>query len=217
VFELVPEAIILEDDCLPDPTFFRFCQEMLEKYRDDERIGMISGDNFQLGRRRGDASYYFSRYSHIWGWASWRRAWRHYDVNANVWPEMRDHNWLDEITESSSERKFWTKIFQAVFDQKIDTWDYQWVLASWSQGMLSVIPNVNLISNIGFGTDATHTHGVSAYANVPCGSMSFPIQNPKIILRHSVADAFSSRRMFSNSISMSLEKISALIFKKLGI
>src|SRR5512139_3287315 len=85
VFEQVPEAIILEDDCLPHPTFFRFCEELLERYRDDERIGMISGDNFQLGQKRTDASYYFSRYNHIWGWASWRRAWRHYDREASAW------------------------------------------------------------------------------------------------------------------------------------
>jgi hypothetical protein len=95
VFEQVEEAIILEGDCLPHPTFFRFCEELLETYRDDERIGMISGDNFQFGRKRGDASYYFSRYNHIWGWASWRRAWQHYDRNMAIWPKFRDDHWLN--------------------------------------------------------------------------------------------------------------------------
>lgn len=212
VFEQVPEAIILEDDCLPDPTFFRYCQELLEHYRDDERIAMISGDNFQFGRKRGEASYYFSRYNHIWGWASWRRAWRYYDRNAGIWPELRDHAWLDVLIKTAGEKKFWAKIFQAVYEGKIDTWDYQWALASWSQGMVSIIPSVNLISNIGFGAEATHTHGVSIYADLPVKSLSFPLRHPKVILPHAEADAFTARGMFSASIYRRIvQKMKALL------
>ena len=92
------EAIILEDDCVPNPTFFRFCQEMLDRYRHDQRIGMISGDNFQFGRRRNDDSYYFSKYVHVWGWASWRDRWvGSYDVTMARWPRIRDEGWLVDI------------------------------------------------------------------------------------------------------------------------
>ena len=98
VFEHVEEAIILEDDCLPHPTFFRFCQEMLERYRNDDRIGMISGDNFQFGRPVGQDSYYFSKYVHVWGWASWRDRWRNsYDVHMGLWPQVRDQKRLDDL------------------------------------------------------------------------------------------------------------------------
>lgn len=108
VFEQVPEAIILEDDCLPDPSFFRFCEEMLEKYRDDQRIGMISGDNLQFGRRRNNDSYYFSRYVHIWGWASWRDKWQSsYDVRMKKWPEVRDGNWLVDMVRNKKEASVW--------------------------------------------------------------------------------------------------------------
>ena len=87
IFEQVEEAIILEDDCLPDPSFFRFCDEMLERYRDNERVGMVSGGNLQFGRHRGTGSYYFSKYTHIWGWASWRRAWKR--TSASEHPSVR--------------------------------------------------------------------------------------------------------------------------------
>jgi len=88
VFEQVAEAIILKDDCVPHPTFFRFCEELLEKYREDERVMHISGSNFQPGYTRGPFSYYFSRFNPIWGWASWRRAWQHYDLNMKLWAEL---------------------------------------------------------------------------------------------------------------------------------
>lgn len=213
VFEQVPEAIILEDDCLPHPTFFRFCEELLERYRDDERIAMISGGNFQFGRKRGDASYYFSRYNHIWGWASWGRAWQHYDRDAAIWPEFRDNGCLEVLIKDPGERKFWAKIFQSVYEGRIDTWDYQWGLATWAHGMVSVIPSVNQISNIGFGVDATHTHGASIYAALPVEPLRFPLCHPKVILPHAEADAFTACGMFSNSLyRRGLQKLKALIF-----
>jgi len=212
IFEQVPEAIILEDDCLPHSSFFRFCEELLEKYRHDERIGMISGDNFQFGQYRGDGSYYFSRYHHIWGWASWRRAWSHYDREASAWPLIRDGRALDSLLQNASERRYWSHIFDAVNKGLIDTWDYQWTLSSWAQGMCSVMPNVNLISNIGFGADATHTLGASVYADLPVQPMTFPLKHPTLFLPDTEADAYTSRNMFSNSLRRRvLQKIRALI------
>jgi len=215
-FENEEMGIILEDDCLPSQSFFWFCEELLQFYRDDERIAMISGDNFQFGRKRGDASYYFSRYLHIWGWASWRRSWQHYDRNADVWPEIRDHRWIDVLITTASERKFWAEKFQLVYEKKIDTWDYQWVLSCWSQGMLSIIPSVNLISNIGFGLDATHTHGVSVYADMSVDSIDFPLIHPDVILPNKEADRFTSKGMFtSNLFRRIISKIKASILSKL--
>lgn len=199
IFEQVEEAIILEDDCLPHPTFFRYCEELLERYRDDERIGMISGDNFQFGKMRTENSYYFSKYTHIWGWASWRRAWKNYNVKAFAWPEIRDGGWLKNIVHNSTEEIYWSNIFQSVHDGKIDTWDYQWTLALWAQGMVSVMPCCNLISNIGFGSDATHTHGESIYSEIPVNEMIFPIRHPTIFLPCLDADIYTGKRMFSTS------------------
>ena len=98
VFDTVEEAIIMEDDCLPHPTFFRFAEELLDRYRDDRRMMSISGQNVQFGRKRTDYSYYFSRYTHCWSWASWRRAWQHYDLDMKLWPEIRDGNFLAGCT-----------------------------------------------------------------------------------------------------------------------
>ena len=196
VFEQVEEAIILEDDCLPHPTFFRFCEELLERYRDNERVMAISGDNFQWGRKRTDYSYYFSRYNHIWGWASWRRAWRLYDLEMKIWPEVRDGNWLKDILQDSDAVNYWTKIFQGVYEG-FNTWDYPWTFACWIHNGLTILPKVNLVSNIGFGAEATHTKSVSKFANMPTEEMSFPLQHPPFMIRDSQADEITETTIFS--------------------
>lgn len=197
VFEQVEEAIFLEDDCLPDPSFFHFCEEMLARYRHDQRIGMISGDNFQFGRRYGDDSYYFSKYVHIWGWATWRDRWRgSYDVNMARWPIVRDNGRLQDLVVDGDEADYWAAIFERVYQGAIDTWDYQWVFANWVEGRLSVLPSVNLISNIGFGVDATHTTSVSPLANLPTEAMQFPLVHPGLRVRNGSADGFSDRVCF---------------------
>lgn len=201
VFEQVEEAIILEDDCLPDITFFRFCQEMLERYRNDQRIGMISGDNFQFGRRYGDDSYYFSKYVHIWGWATWRDRWvGSYDVGMAKWPRVRDEGTIADIVGDVHEAVYWGKIFERVHRGAIDTWDYQWVFANWVNGRSSVVPAVNLISNIGFGVNATHTTGVSELENLPITPIKFPLIHPIGVYRCLRADRFSAKKCFKASL-----------------
>jgi hypothetical protein len=206
-------GIILEDDCLPDHSFFRFCEEMLHKYSDDERIGMISGDNFQFGSNQVKESYYFSRYPHIWGWATWKRAWEKYDVDIKNWPEFKK-NHLRSLNFPKRENSFWSKVFKGVFNKKIDTWDYQWVFAMWINGMLTVIPSVNLISNIGFGVDATHTKGISIYSNMKTSKLKFPLIHPKFFLANSHFDANVSKSMFNLSVySRLLLKAKAIMGK----
>lgn len=197
VFEQVEEAIILEDDCLPDPTFFRYCQELLERYRHDQRIGLISGDNFQFGRRRNDDSYYFSKYVHIWGWATWRDRWvSSYDVTMAKWPRIRDDGWVVDMVGNDREAVFWRKIFERVYRGEIDTWDYQWVFANWAEGRSTILPATNLISNIGFDANATHTTGDSELANLPTQPLTFPLKHPVALIRNTQADAFSEKKCF---------------------
>jgi hypothetical protein len=198
VFTRAEEAIFLEDDCLPDPTFFRYCQELLQRYRGDRRIGMVSGDNFQFGRRRTASSYYFSRNCHIWGWATWRDRWvGSYDVAMARWPEIRDAGRLPSLVADPRELAYWRRIFDRVHAGRIDAWDFQWVFANWLEGRVSITPAVNLISNIGFGRDATHPQAMSEVANLPRLPMAFPMTHPRDVVAHAEADAWEFRKCFA--------------------
>lgn len=197
VFEQVEEAIILEDDCLPDSSFFYFCQELLAKYKFDERICMISGDNFQIKKETVASSYYFSSYLHIWGWATWRRAWKNFDYEMKSWPKIKCFGLLRDILPNSEAISYWSKLFDLVYTNKIDTWDYRWVFACWSQRQISITPNVNLISNIGFGIDATHTKQHGALSNLPTQPMPFPLHHPCYVMRDINADDYSAQTLFA--------------------
>ncbi|HBZ35112.1 MAG TPA: hemolytic protein HlpA-like protein [Rikenellaceae bacterium] len=198
-FSHVEEGIILEDDCIPDQSFFLFCQDLLEHYRDDERIMMISGDNFQFKREPTETSYYFSRYPHIWGWASWKRAWDLYDSEMTAWPEIRENGYLKGILPDKRAVKYWKSVFDSVYNGSIDTWDYQWVFSCWINCGLSIIPNQNLISNIGFGQSSTHTKEDSKFSNLPIGKMKFPLKHPKFVIWNVSADRFTERIWYSQS------------------
>jgi len=197
IFEQVEEAIILEDDCVPEPSFFQYCQEMLRRYRNDKRVGTISGDNFQFGNNYGDDSYYFSKYVHVWGWASWRDRWQDsYDVAMGHWPRVRDEGRLADMVGNAREAAFWKKVFERVYQGQIDTWDYQWVFANWLHGRSSILPSVNLITNIGFDNNATHTTGESELANMATGPMQFPLVHPVGFFKNLRADEFSEEKCF---------------------
>lgn len=155
VFRNVEEAIILEDDCLPHPSFFGFAEAMLERYRTDGRILHIGGSCF--AERRTKYSYRFSCYPAIWGWATWRRAWALYDVSMSQWPAFRDAGRLAGAVNDPRESDAWKPLFDDMHAGRIDTWDHAWVFACVSNGALSIVPSVNLVSNIGFRNDATHT------------------------------------------------------------
>lgn len=194
------KGIILEDDILPDHTFFRFCEELLEYYKDDKRIMMISGDNFQFGKKPVEHSYYFSRYTHIWGWATWRRAWNYYDVNMKLWPEIRDKGLLESILFNKREVSYWSNIFDKVYCGKIDAWSYQWLFACWLQNGLTILPRVNLVSNIGFGISGTHTSVRSILANLEREQIVFPLSHPSYKFRNVVADRFTEKSQYSSSV-----------------
>jgi hypothetical protein len=197
-FEREPEGIVLEDDCLPSASFFPYCDELLARYRDDQRVMAISGNNFQRGRRRTDDSYYFSRYPHCWGWASWRRAWRLYDRDLALWPEFSRRGYLEDI--SSGNRLFvsyWTAIFNASRHDEVDSWAYRWTFSCWANGGLTCLPRSNLVTNIGFGDDATHTtRGSGRLDQLPLEDVAFPLTHPPFMVRDAQADRFTDRHNF---------------------
>lgn len=197
VFSMVEEAIILEDDCLPHPAFFRFCGELLDRYRDDERIAMISGDNFQFGGRRTGYSYYFSIVPHVWGWASWRRAWNLYDVTMSSWPEIRDGGWLRDTFNDEPTAKYWSKVFERTYRGEIDTWDHQLTYSMCTQRSLAILPSGNLVSNIGFGGSATHTRTVNFMADLPAEPMGFPLMHPPFVIQDTLADRFTHEVIYA--------------------
>jgi hypothetical protein len=160
VFSEVEEAIILEDDCLPEPGFFHFCEKLLEKYRHDEKVMMIGGTNYLLDRLRIPESYCFSRYFAIWGWATWRRAWNRYDITMRDWPRFRRERQLDCFYPQRFMRRRISGMFEDAYQGRIDTWDIQWFFSCLSNGGLSIVPRVNLVSNI--GTTGTHSSEYSA-------------------------------------------------------
>jgi hypothetical protein len=181
-FENEEQGIILEDDCLPHPDFFTFCETLLNRYASDERVWVVTGDNFQDGQQRGDGSYYFSRYNHVWGWASWRRAWTKRDMEIKFWPKWKNSPEWKAWLPDRVERKYWTKIFDQMYRQEIDTWDYPWTASAWFHGGLTATPNVNLVSNIGFGEDATHTKSKkSSYAEMPVHPQGFMVHSSEIL------------------------------------
>ena len=194
-FESVDELIILEDDCLASASFFPFCTELLERFSDDQRVFVISGDNFQQGPPRTPYSYYFSRYNHCWGWATWKRAWRHFDLEMRLWPEIRDGQWLVDVFQDPLAVGYWTRVFDEVHAGKIDTWDYQWTFACWMQGGLTVLPAVNLVQNVGFGENATHTKKESCHGP-PAENLIFPLSHPSYVLRDDHADAWTQIHHF---------------------
>ena len=179
VFEQVEKAIVIEDDCLPNADFFTFCDTLLRRYETDPRVWVITGNNFQNGKKRGDAAYYFSKFNHCWGWATWRRAWKHYRVDIPFWPEWSaTADWRKKLPDPI-ERTVWSGFLDRVQRGEIDTWDYQWTACAWYHGGLTATPNVNLVTNIGFGPDATHTISSGDEVGLPIfplGSLTHPKQ-----------------------------------------
>jgi hypothetical protein len=185
------EGIVLEDDCVPHPDFFSYCEALLERYREDERVWCISGNNFQDGQWRGDGSYYFSRYPHCWGWASWRSRWCHYDVTLSLWPQFVECDLLSSIFTDARERFYWAEIWWQTYLQSMyaTTWDYQWTFLCIANNGLTALPNRNLVSNIGFGAGATHT--VNERDSSHCSHALGPLRHPTYQLRDELADRYT--------------------------
>ena len=231
-FNNVEEGIILEDDCIPHIDFFEFCEVLLEKYRNDKRIFCISGAN-QINQKIGNGSYFFSRYNHCWGWASWRRCWNEYDVEMSRWPEFKKSELIQSSFFLKKEQDFWIKSFDKFYFYGFpESWDYQWFFTALINGGMTIIPNQNLIENIGFGEDATHTISgkspLKRMLNKKFGSSGvLPIRHPDFVIRSEFADKIVEKLTFSGPeflsilwikrflkrVNNKLSKIINLIFK----
>ena len=184
-FENEEMGIILEDDTLPNQSFFKYCEELLNYYKEDERVGMIAG-NAPINNHNFEKSYYFSRYVRFWGWASWRRAWQNYDVEYENFYNFIKLGGLSSVSRSSREEKYWKKIANSGIT---NTWDYQWLFASWQNSMLTVIPHINLVTNIGFGQGATHTVNIdSHHNNAESFQINLPLTHPDFIFDNKFLD-----------------------------
>lgn len=202
-FEHEAEGIILEDDILPTPDFFGFCDAMLERYRDDKTVGSIAGTNLAAAHApTSSESWQFTRYPQVWGWASWRRAWVNYRIHEHRWAAGRD-----DFKRALSDNRFAADILAELIERtangEIDTWDYLWFFACQQAALRTVVPAVPLIENIGFSTDATHTFGETPdyVANAKPKPLAFPLVAPKststtamdrLLERHSLGINFES-------------------------
>lgn len=227
VFSMVEYSIILEDDCLPHPDFFSFADELLQRFANDERVGAISGTNLLLENSDSGTSYLFSRFPSIWGWGTWGRVWKMYDGEILDWPEQQKAHLLRETLSNKRAIDHWERSLNGVYNHQIDTWDYQFAYLLWKTKQLSVIPRNNLISNIGFGANATHTFDKSSpMSNMATFPMSYPLVHPSKVATDSQFDHeiqsqltpalwrwWASRLM--HILPVSLAKLVRLIYKQL--
>lgn len=200
-FECEPEGIILEDDVLPDATFFDYCGELLKRYRNSERVMAVCGGGYGDAKCFGDSSYTFARAFDPWGWASWRRAWQKHDVDA-----LRDLDKSKRLLKRIGPRGFdcgvyWRGQFELTAHGFVDTWDYPWMFSIFKAGGLVAYPATNLISNLGFRDDATHTlplaNGKRSHnAERQTFAFNFPMSHPRHVRNNSRYEVdFYSRRL----------------------
>lgn len=199
LFENEEMGIILEDDCLPDVSFFDFCQSLLREYRSDQRIWHISGTcTIKRSDLINNDSFYFSNYCHIWGWATWADRWTSYDPELNELDVFIKNKFIQNIFSSFLLRNFWTENFVKVRADKVDTWDYQWYFSMWVNNGLSIIPTKNLISNIGFGVDGTHTtNPAHPLANLQKYQIEKELIPPKFFLPNRHYDDLNGKNLFN--------------------
>ncbi|HRQ80539.1 MAG TPA: hypothetical protein PKZ97_05425 [Azospirillaceae bacterium] len=193
VFEQAEEAVVFEDDCVPEVSFFGFCDELLERYRHDQRIGVISGynpleENGADGQGAAD-SYFFSRYSQTWGWASWRRVWRLFDHRLAALPDALSRGLMDDVFEEPHVRMEWLRFFVTYGRNRDRLWDYQFSFAQMSQSLLSVIPSRSQVANIGCARpDATNAFAENVLGLVPSRPLDFPLRHPPFVVRSRAKD-----------------------------
>jgi hypothetical protein len=169
---------------------------------------VVSGDYFHGKAHSSLHSYFFSRYNHCWGWATWRRAWSQYDIQMKHWPALKQTDWLLSLADGNERfRRYWTRIFDTAHAGKVNTWDYPWTFSCWAQSGLSILPARNLVSNIGFDTEATHTTSHDdPVAGLPLEEMAFPLVHPDCVIRDAAADQWSDRHHFNISFASEMKQ-----------
>jgi hypothetical protein len=195
VFAREEQAIILEEDCHPAPDFFPFCEAMLKKYSQEPKVGAVSGNCFLPKTTTMTTDYYFSRYVHIWGWATWGRAWKNYDRNMWSWPAGGFRQLFPD--DDLQEVNYWNRIFDRIVAGTFSTWDYSWISWFWMNGWVSITPAQNLVRNAGFGPEATNTRDVSVETGMERhGRLTSPYRGPEDIR----ADPELDREVFQNHL-----------------
>jgi hypothetical protein len=197
-FYQVEQGIILEDDCLPDASFFPFCEKLLDRYKNDTRIGHIGGNCFLPNEMDKNYSYNFSSISHIWGWATWRRVWQNFDLNFPYWEEARkDRNKRQSLFKNWREKIYFSTFISDTLKGVINTWDVQYLYMLRVQNQLSIYPATNLVTNIGLNSaDATHTKGKNNKHIIPASAIQMPLKHPPYILRNKRLDEATIKRLF---------------------
>jgi len=200
-FKNVTEGIVLEDDCLPNTSFFKFCEKMLVKYRNQDKIFHIGGNNFLPKQRQRSDAYYFSKYPNTWGWASWKRAWDHYDYNLKNWPKLAKTRRINKHWNTFWEKTYWTMIFDFTYRRKSNAWDYQWLYTIWSNNAKSITPGVNLVENIGLNDSGTHINTNTKVLRVKAQNID---PTPKLLSKSfsNLADYYASRHVYRISPTM---------------
>lgn len=193
-------GIILEDDCVPDLSFFKFCEELLIKYRYDSRVMHIAGTNHNPSYvRDSDYSYFFSQVGHMWGWATWRRAWDLFDIKMKAYDEINKKEFFKDAYPNYFIRKYMMLKFSETYNEKIvGVWDYQWEFCRLINSGMTIMCTKNLVKNIGFGADATHTFSENNYfKDTDINSISFPLKHPPFLIRDKKSETKHYYKMFT--------------------
>lgn len=202
VFKKFDRVIVLECDCIPSNNFFKFCELLLKKYENDLRIAQISGTNLIYQNsfiRRNDDSYFFSKLTPCWGWATWRNRWvNNYDIKMKLWPKVEKENWLNDIFNAKEKIDYWKKIFNKRYKELDQDWDRIWTYVNLINNRISIIPSKNLITNIGYDSFAAHKNP-RKWKNLKIEKMNFPLKHPSVILADNLFDDFIMRAGFSNT------------------
>jgi len=213
-FQHEAEGVILEDDIHPIPGFFAYCAELLERYRCDTRIGAIAANNHQSHPPLDGASYYFSIYSHCWGWATWRRAWVAYHQAAPLWPAFREQGWLRQLGGATFERR-WRFLIDQVYTGEVVAWDILWQLACWQQGFLTCLPAKEQVFNVGFDHDATHTMDEYSPLQSP-QELPLPLLHPSVVLPSRSFDRVTFNRLYRRRLSSEFKRKSLKLLRLMG-
>lgn len=191
-FDNVEQGVIFEDDCLPNPSFFPYCEELLDKYKDDERVGFIGGCNYGYKTGTNESYVFGSGHHQTWGWATWRRTWKLFDYYLKDLDSDSFRHIIKNYYKSIRQREYWMEIFGAVKTNRLDDscWDYQFYFSVWKEGMLAVCPMVNLVENIGSGVDATHTNNDSRGLLYQTTGNIMPLNHPKNVKKDKEIDNY---------------------------
>lgn len=200
-FKYETMGIILEDDTIPTKSFFYYCKDLLFKYENDDRVGMISGVN-HIGSETFNSSYTFSKYKSCWGWATWKRSWLNMDFEMSWLKTENRNDIIKNMGYSKKSEPHWKNTLTLIENKKVSAWDWQWYFSLAAQNQLCIFPKTNLISNIGFGEDATHTFGEAPRHYLKTFELEFPLKGPKYILENSEFDkSFEKKQIFENPFS----------------